>query len=98
MLCLGFRLYIAKTKKILGQNDSVAEWEERAKKRKNSSIQYLWDGDRQFFKEHSLWEKYNVVNIAEIAGDGCYGPSVNGFGWTNAIFKVFAEHLKFDNI
>lgn len=48
-------------------------------------------------KEHTLWEKYNVVNIGEIAGDGCYGPSVTGFGWTNAIFKVFAEHLKFDN-
>lgn len=207
-------LDIAKAKKILGQNDSVAEWEEKAKKRKEFINQYLWDGDRQFFfdynyqkkrrnphlslagffplwaglmekdqaekmvrkwlpvfehqgglvtslqevsgrqwafpngwaplqwivveglekygyyddamrirqkwcqncftvydqgisitnqdgtetKEHSLWEKYNVVNIGEIAGDGCYGPSVNGFGWTNAIFKVFAEHLKFDNI
>lgn len=45
--------------------------------------------------KHALWEKYNVVNVGETAGDGCYGASVEGFGWSNAIFKVFAEHPNF---
>ena len=48
--------------------------------------------------KHALWEKYNVVNVGETAGDGFYGASVKGFGWSNAVFKAFTEHPNFFNV
>jgi alpha,alpha-trehalase len=39
-----------------------------------------------------MWEKYNVVMIGAREEGGLYG-SVPGFGWSNAIFKVFANRL-----
>lgn len=45
-----------------------------------------------FHKSGVLWEKYNVVEIGGKLEDGLYG-SVPGFGWTNGVFKVFAQFL-----
>lgn len=56
-------------------------------------IEVTENGNRE--TRHALWEKYNVVNIGENAGEGCYGGTVPGFGWSNAIFKIFAEHPHF---
>ncbi|MDY6803066.1 MAG: trehalase family glycosidase [Cyanobacteriota bacterium] len=46
-------------------------------------------------KKQALWERYNVVRVGQTAGEGCYGSAIAGFGWSNAIFKVFAKHPRF---
>lgn len=42
----------------------------------------------------AIWEKYNVVEIGVFRGvsPGFYGQ-VEGFGWSNAVFKLFAQAL-----
>lgn len=45
-----------------------------------------------FAKTNKMWEKYNVLKIGCDVEHGLYG-SVEGFGWSNAIFKDFAERL-----
>lgn len=44
-----------------------------------------------WFNEHGLFlEKYNVVDPTKPPAKGLY-PSQTGFGWTNAVFTVFAK-------
>jgi alpha,alpha-trehalase len=47
---------------------------------------------RTFLTTGTMWEKYNVVDIASEPETGLYG-SMAGFGWTNAVFVDFARKL-----
>jgi len=42
----------------------------------------------QFERTGAFWEKYNVVDPASAIEAGVYGQ-LQGFGWTNAVFKDF---------
>jgi alpha,alpha-trehalase len=49
-----------------------------------------------FERTGALWEKYDVVTRDASSGhaeEGVYGQ-VKGFGWTNAVFKVFTANLE----
>jgi alpha,alpha-trehalase len=49
-----------------------------------------------FERTGALWEKYDVVAADPSSGhaeEGVYGQ-VKGFGWTNAVYKVFATSLE----
>jgi alpha,alpha-trehalase len=40
----------------------------------------------------NMWEKLNVVSASEKSEGGLYG-ALTGFGWSNAVFAVFARAL-----
>jgi alpha,alpha-trehalase len=45
----------------------------------------------RWHEKHGVFlEKYNVVNVDRRPVEGVY-PSQTGFGWTNAVFTIFAE-------
>ncbi len=46
-----------------------------------------------FEKTGAFWEKYNVENIGAESEGGLYG-ALQGFGWSNAVFKDFAARIK----
>ncbi len=47
--------------------------------------------NNDWFNRHGVFlEKYNVVNVKKLPVEGLY-PSQSGFGWTNAMFKFYAE-------
>jgi alpha,alpha-trehalase len=39
-----------------------------------------------------MWEKLNVVTATERSEEGLYG-AITGFGWSNAVFSLFAREL-----
>jgi alpha,alpha-trehalase len=43
-------------------------------------------------KTNTMWEKYNVVEVGDLAEAGLYG-TISGFGWSNAVFADFARRL-----
>jgi alpha,alpha-trehalase len=45
-----------------------------------------------FASSGAMWEKLNVVNVGGASEGGLYG-NVQGFGWSNAAFVVFANAL-----
>jgi alpha,alpha-trehalase len=47
---------------------------------------------RVFNATGTMWEKYNVVDVSSEPETGLYG-SMAGFGWSNAVFWVFAHEL-----
>jgi alpha,alpha-trehalase len=48
---------------------------------------------RVFAGTHTMWEKYNVVDVTTPPEAGLYG-SMAGFGWTNGVFVDFARKLQ----
>ncbi len=46
-----------------------------------------------FVSTGALWEKYNVEQVGATGEGGLYG-ALQGFGWTNAVFKDFARRLE----
>lgn len=59
------------------------------------AVRVAWLGTvaTEFERTGALWEKYNVTGAAQDHGaaeEGVYGQ-VSGFGWTNAVFKNFAN-------
>jgi len=57
-------------------------------------IQHKWlTTSLDWFTKHGVFlEKYNMVSPHKHPVEGVY-PSQTGFGWTNAVFKVFADDL-----
>jgi len=52
---------------------------------------------RDFERTHTLYEKYNAVTgSSELGEEIVFGYSTNepGFGWTNAVVSILANHLK----
>ncbi len=47
---------------------------------------------RVFAGTGEMWEKLNVVEASERSEEGFYG-AITGFGWSNAVFSVFARQL-----
>jgi alpha,alpha-trehalase len=48
---------------------------------------------RVFDATGEMWEKLNVVTASERSEEGLYG-AITGFGWSNAVFSVFARELQ----
>jgi alpha,alpha-trehalase len=57
---------------------------------KSVALKWLTTNVRWFENHGVFLEKYNVVNVEKRPLEGVY-PSQTGFGWTNAIFTVFAD-------
>jgi len=57
-------------------------------------IQRKWlKTNLDWFHKHGVFlEKYNMVSPHKHPVEGVY-PSQSGFGWTNAVFKLFADDL-----
>ncbi len=59
-------------------------------KAQSVALKWLATNVRWYEKHGVFLEKYNVVNVEKRPLEGVY-PSQTGFGWTNAVFTVFAE-------
>ncbi len=61
------------------------------------AVRVAWLGTvtAEFERTGALWEKYNVTADTQdhAVEEGVYGQ-VSGFGWTNAVFKDFAERTR----
>jgi len=49
--------------------------------------------EKTFLKTGKMMEKYNVVDLEQLAGGGEY-PGQDGFGWTNGVYLAISQEMK----